>query len=191
MTCDIRRVRQELDRLWDIWWSGTPPLGDELRGMHSERWVRFHALPQSKRYPESEEEYGIVLARHHALLDALGLDGHCFVTAQRYFDDLKPPENPGLPTAVHWRTLPAPWDEEINVAVYVAAMTYPSDELDGLLRAVVDEQESGVIIAPAGAGGWLYHPYDGGADVIAPSRDVRDELADRFSAWLSPHPLGL
>ncbi|TQS31246.1 hypothetical protein FLW16_00640 [Microbispora sp. KK1-11] len=38
---------------------------------------------------------------------------------------------------------------------------------------------------------WLYHPYDGGADVIAPTRTERDALKERHRDWLSAHPLGL
>jgi hypothetical protein len=47
-----------------------------------------------------------------------------------------------------------------------------------------------VIIAPPDDD-WLYHPYDGGADVIAASSDARDVLRTRFAAWLSSHPSGL
>ncbi len=38
---------------------------------------------------------------------------------------------------------------------------------------------------------WLYHPYDGGADVIARSSLERDGLAARYGSWLSDHPQGL
>jgi hypothetical protein len=125
-----------------------------LRGAHADRWVRFHALPESKRYADSEDEYRIVLARHHALLNALGLSGRCFATALRFTNDLLPPENPGLPEAVYWRRLPDPLDDGVEVVVYASAMTYPSDDVDDLLRAVADEKEVGVIIVPPDAG-WL------------------------------------
>jgi hypothetical protein len=36
----------------------------------------------------------------------------------------------------------------------------------------------------------MYHPYDGGADVLAADSAERDALRDRHSAWLSKHPLG-
>ncbi|MEU6409518.1 hypothetical protein [Microbispora sp. NPDC046933] len=38
---------------------------------------------------------------------------------------------------------------------------------------------------------WLYHPYDGGADVIGPTRAARDALKGRHRDWLSAHSLGL
>jgi hypothetical protein len=36
----------------------------------------------------------------------------------------------------------------------------------------------------------VFHPYDGGADVILPSTKQRNELKNKFSMWLSAHPEG-
>jgi hypothetical protein len=38
---------------------------------------------------------------------------------------------------------------------------------------------------------WLYHPYDGGMDVLLPSTRERDALKARHREWLSTHPGGL
>ena len=38
---------------------------------------------------------------------------------------------------------------------------------------------------------WLYHPYDGDADVIAVTSAQRDALKLRHAEWLSTHPWGL
>ncbi len=35
------------------------------------------------------------------------------------------------------------------------------------------------------------HPYDGGIDIISPTRQHRDDVASRFSDWLSPLESGL
>jgi hypothetical protein len=48
----------------------------------------------------------------------------------------------------------------------------------------------GVIITTAEMG-WLYAPYDGGADVIAASPDHRDRLRRAHADWLSAHRSGL
>jgi hypothetical protein len=49
---------------------------------------------------------------------------------------------------------------------------------------------AGVIVTTAGLR-WLYHPYDGGADIIAASTDRRDQLRQAHEDWLSAHPAGL
>ncbi|MFD4582632.1 hypothetical protein ACFWOY_09590 [Streptomyces sp. NPDC058423] len=40
-----------------------PPLAHTFRTTYADRWVRFHSLPDSKRCPESADEYAIVLDR--------------------------------------------------------------------------------------------------------------------------------
>jgi hypothetical protein len=150
-------------------------------------------LPESKRYPDSQDEYTTILARHHALLVALGLRGRCFVLSMLVAEESLPvpsPESTLLPRAELWRTVPPVHGEEAEMAIYATESDHPSDELDALIRAVVDEELAGMIIVPP-SGSWLYHPYDGGADVIAESRRARDALRERFRAWLSTHPTGL
>lgn len=119
-----------------------------------------------------------ILSRHHTLLKELQIADRCFVTSVLFVDDLMPapPAEPTLlPRASRWCTLPPDEDEDMGIAVYASEISHPSEELDVVLRAVVDEQLAGVIIIPPDAD-CLYHPYDGGADVIAGSPQARDEL---------------
>ena len=57
-------------------------------------------------------------------------------------------------------------------------------------HGVADDEISYAIIAPLDLR-WLYHPYDGGADVIAPTAYEHDVLKGRHADWLSAHPAGL
>jgi hypothetical protein len=59
-----------------------------------------------------------------------------------------------------------------------------------LLRLVADYATGGVIITTAEMG-WLHHPYDGGADVIAVSPGHRDQLRRAHTDWLSARRSGL
>src|SRR5215203_1796598 len=120
-------VVERLNLGWDEKWPKTSPDGPVLRTEHGDRWVRFHSLPESKRYADTEAEHAIVLERHHAVLDEL----------------------------------------------YVCVLTHPSPALDAVLRTVADDVLGNVTIAPPDLR-WLYHPYDGGGDVIAPSPSDRD-----------------
>jgi hypothetical protein len=58
------------------------------------------------------------------------------------------------------------------------------------LRQVADDAIANVILADVGLR-WLYHPYDGGMDVILSSSGERDVLRDRHRDWPSTHPAGL
>lgn len=59
-----------------------------------------------------------------------------------------------------------------------------------MLRAAAEWELAHVVVGPDGLD-WLYHPYDGGADVIARSSAERDRLRLRFRDWLSLEPHGL
>ncbi len=129
MTPDSALDPATMTDLWDRRWRECPPFAHWLRDHYPDRWVRFHSLPESKRYPDDEAE--------------------CAETR---------PWRPGV--------------------------------VDELLRAVADDEIAGVILGPPDLR-WLYHSYDGGADVIAPTRAERDALKERHRDWLSAHPLGL
>lgn len=134
-----------------------------------------------------------MLLRHHAVLDELGANGECFVISARFASDGS--STPGSedvvqPGATRWRTIEGDDYLEGQAELYTSLMAYPSSSVDSVLRAAADWQLAWTIIGPPDLR-WLYHPYDGGADIIAPSSIVRDHLKDKFAAWLSSHPGGL
>ncbi|MFJ9372236.1 hypothetical protein [Streptomyces sp. NPDC101455] len=58
-----------LAALWRERWLSGPPVAHTFRSTYADRWVRFHSLPGSKRYPEYEDGYAIVRHRHNSFLD--------------------------------------------------------------------------------------------------------------------------
>lgn len=57
--------RTPLTELWQRRWADCPPVAHQLRGPYREVWVRFHSLPESKRYAQDDHEYAIVLDRYN------------------------------------------------------------------------------------------------------------------------------
>jgi hypothetical protein len=98
-----------------------------------------------------------------------------------------------LPDATYWASvltddsIPA---DETWTHLWASACRLDDKELPRLLRLVADDVTGGVIITTTDMG-WLYAPYDGGADVIAASPDHRDQLRRAHQDWLSAHPAGL
>src|SRR5205814_2205884 len=70
---EIKQPETEAEMLddWQDRFSGCEPLAHEMRVALRPRWVRFHSLPESKRYPEDEVEYESVLHRHNCILGEL------------------------------------------------------------------------------------------------------------------------
>jgi hypothetical protein len=171
-----------------------------LSGRYSDRWVRFHGLPESKRYPGNEAEYATVLGRHYTVLSELNPGPDLLVITSEWTEteattpQMWPRRSEVAPDAQHWRTLLEEPDEDPEyrsyTQLYIEVRPWRPGVIDVLLRAVADDELANVILAPTDLH-WLYHPYDGGADVIMPTRVQRDALKDRHRAWLSKHPGGL
>ena len=67
--------------------------------------------------------------------------------------------------------------------VHVGRQQWNPGIMDPLLRAIADDLCNGVIITDT-ALRRIYHPYDGGADVIMASTDERDHLKATHAEWL-------
>jgi hypothetical protein len=84
--------------------------------------------------------------------------------------------------------MPQPPDAERTAAnhLYVSEIEWATGVLDGLHRLVADGQVDNVAIVDPD-GHWLYHPYDGGMDVILSATADRGALRGRHRDWLSAH----
>ena len=177
-----------LSSLWSERWGRTSPIGWTLRTCLPERWIRFHSLPESKRYAQDEAEHLEVLRRHHAVLEALGASIETRVlTVTIQFES---GEMAGVhPDAWHWRTI-HPEDEDQEGSWRLFVNEGPLSALSPLLRLVANDECRGVLILPLDLA-WIVHPYDEGADVITATSAERDVLAARFASWRSARPDGL
>ncbi len=166
-----------------------------------DRWVRFHSLPGSKRYPEDEAEYATVLNRHNRILGELaGSERGVVLLSTGYSESPNPVRpQPALetldPKAKPWRSVPmheleAGFDTPSYWHVFASAWEWRSGLFDPIVRLVADDVLANVMIVNS-ACRWLLHPYDGGMDVIAESPAARDRLKSCYADWLSPRPDGL
>jgi len=187
-----------LTKLWDQRWPGCSKVPYELRAAR-DRWVRFHTLPDSKRYTDAEAEYEIILHRHNEVLTELAIQPALIVVTSGYSEHPRP-QDPGRspetiaaqPGASYWTSVCL--DDEPGfeswIHLYASQRVWSVGCLNPLLRLVADNVIANVLLADLSLR-WLYHPYDGGMDVILPSSTERDALRDRHRDWLSTQPSGL
>ncbi|MFC8245026.1 DUF3885 domain-containing protein [Streptomyces chartreusis] len=191
--------RDRLSTLWQRQFPKGPPIAHELRTAYSDRWVRFHSLPDSKRYPEAEEEYAIALHRYNTILDELfeGTDVYVVTVAWSWEPggrELPPERHEVHPQGARWTTLAYDDDPDPELHsythLYADRRPWRRGTVDNILRGVAVDVLSGVIITDSGLTR-IHHPYDGGADVILTTPSERDALRERHTDWLSSHPSGL
>jgi hypothetical protein len=186
---------------WQGQFPGCEPVASLLRAALPDRWVRFHSLPGSKRYPEGEAEYATVLDRHNRVLGELtGPEPRVVLLTTAYSETPEPVRHdPQLlaldPDAVPWRTVPMhELDGDFAAPnfwhVFASEWDWRPGLFNPIIRLVADDVVANVMVAHP-ACRWLLHPYDGGMDVIAESPAARDRLKFAFADWLSARPDGL
>jgi hypothetical protein len=186
---------------WHVMFPGCEPIGHRLRTAFSTRWVRFHSLPGSKRYPEDEGEYGTLLDRHNRVLGELvGSEPSIILLTTSYSENWNAvPRQPELqaldPDAKPWRSVPmheleAHFADPTYWHVFASVWRWRVGILDPILRLVADDVIANVMVVDPGCS-WLLHPYDGGMDVILGSADARNHLKSSHVEWLSPRADGL
>lgn len=177
------RPVHDLVGVWERNWRRCQPIAHDLKGAYPERWVRFHSLPESKRYPDGEDEYAIVLHRYNAVLDELFAGQDVYVITADWSNDPAP--------ADYWTTVcvnPDP-DDPAYWHLHVNRIAWKSGAIDSLLRKAADDDAVGVMITDLEMRR-VHHPYDGGADVLLPTTGERDALKARHTDWLSTHRSG-
>lgn len=161
-----------------------------IRDYDKNRWVRFHTLPNSKRYPEDSSELEQILTKHNMLLQELHPGPSICIVITHWLTHESELKRIDLNQKIGdfevvWET------DNINVKEStVSQISWQNPALNDLLIAVTNDQLANVILAPENLE-WLYHPYDGGVDIVVSSVEQRDSLRSKYRSWLSSRSDGL
>ncbi len=189
-----------LDDFWTQRLGATSPIAHCFRDVFRDRWVRFHSLPDSKRYAESESEWETLLERHNTIIAELTNDGSQLDLLTTNGSASATPGSPDVEVcelgllAEHWRTV-AMHEIESNSDPYYwhifrSPITWRPNALDKVIRLVANDRIWNVMVLDP-VDSWLLHPYDGGMDVILGSTGERDKLSNSFASWRSSRSDGL
>jgi hypothetical protein len=184
-----------IDEFWDQYFPEVPPVAHLFRNLLSDRWIRIDSLPDSKRYAESEGESQTILSRYNAVVDELATNRSIVLVTTTFSASRDPERDSALvdldPGAEHWQTLPMHLlaDDDPNDPNYwhlfASQRPWHSGALDQIFKLAADNAISNVfLLSPEDS--WLFHPYDGGADIILSSVAQRDAFGQRYADWLSP-----
>jgi hypothetical protein len=185
----------ELRTWWQAEFGACPPVGYRLREAFPRRWVRFHSLPNAKRYAETTSDAVEILRRYNAVASALLGDGEPIVVVCTAYSDTEAPVPPAdhhvlaSLELVHLDTR-AVDDPSMYWHFWAAPTSWRPGRFDDLLMRVANDEIANVLLAHPGRRA-VFHPYDGGSDVIGADIFVCDSLRRDFRPWLSTLPSGL
>jgi len=187
----------EIATMWKRTFGDFAPLGYVCRHELRERWLRIHSLPASKRYPDTETEYGELLRRHNEVATiVLGEGEECALFVTTFGEQCASLAERGLPVIDHATFVDVPElateqrGERISANVAVAWVSWKRTHFDFLIRSVADESAGGVLFANFRRH-TAYAPYDGGADVFVDTPEQVALKKKQWSGWLSPRKDGL
>lgn len=181
--------------LWKRNFGNVPPVGHRLRENFPEQWVRFHALPNSKRYAESEIERKIILERGNTLANEIFTGSRtCWLFVSRLSDEDDIPhfrnaqrtviEEYKLQKTFTWVDPFEESEDRLENWAYAKSMQWKMGRFDGLLTKRADDKIYNVLwVSPTSAE--IFIPYDGGFDLILENKDRVNHLANKYSEWMS------
>lgn len=181
---------------WKAHHAELPPLSDYLFKVLNERWVRFHALPEIKRYATNEHERNIIRTRAQTLGNAvLGDRQPCLVVTvfrgwhrspRPYSETLI--EEFELRFWLDWAYVDRFGDYE-GFGFYGNRLNWEYQRFRQTLDDTA-ENEAEVLFMNCLTGS-IFAPYDGGFDCFLPTPEEMQKLKAAHKDWLSPLPSGL
>jgi len=185
-------VKAELQEFWESEFGNPLPVADQLKWRFDSRWFRIHYLPESKRYPETEAEYLEINKRFRVLLTRLLQNQSNLIVVTSVDSSSDTPSIDGIgENEEFWRSDRFAEDDDESEPSYLHSYTsvlgLNSPQLDKLFRRIAHEEVHNVMLISIPAN-FIFHPYDGGADVIVANCDRRDRYETEFRDWTSPRP---
>ena len=172
-------LRSDISKLWQSVAGDIAPLAHVLRADLNNRWVRFHSLPDSIRYADTNEQCNLILDRHNEILHSIWNAGDPIVILTTR-EGLQ--FNEGIDS--HWRALSG------NAIIEFNEYRWEKGVLNAMILGAADEELWSCMVINVISSD-IYHPYDGGLDLFLAKADRIPEMKQIFEKYLSHHPDGL
>lgn len=189
----------DFEEFWRKNYDELPPVSYQLKNQFfGTRWVRFHSLPDSKRYPDNEAEMDIVLERANALANrVLGIGAECWMVANVYSGYAEESirqglirDTFGLRKSYTWKDPDEAPEDQVPFTTYVGDVVWRSSGFDEAIKRIAEDIESNILWVSKQTKS-IFYPYDGGTDLIVRDSNQVKALKNEFSDWLPLHPDGL
>jgi len=192
----VAKLMVKFASTWAAFHPAGPPIAHLLRQKESERCVRFHSLPFSKRYATSKRENWIVLDRANKLASRiLGENSRCWLV-------LAQAENPDIANdheddeeigdyGLSFEFKHFSPEDECVYRIFAKSTIWSAGSFNNLIARRANDTLHLAAMWVSADSGAVFAPYDGGNDLFLPTPNDVVDLKNEFSDWLSAHPEGL
>ncbi|MFS8184856.1 hypothetical protein ACMG4P_25330 [Pseudovibrio denitrificans] len=182
---------------WKGYFGDLPPYSHYLRNVMPERWVRFHALPDAKRYAETPEEEAVVFDRGRILGNRILKEGQkcLFVEYFPNFEEYPLPYSHKLLDQFRlkywfkWKYEEDPFGEQETIGFYGNEVRWFPEVYRGAFKDAAHDDERFLLMNRESSR--ILAPYDGGFDCFLLNAEEVTRLKSEFEEWLSPCSSGL
>jgi len=184
---------------WTEHFGDGPPLSYRFKSTFHKNWIRFHALPKSKRYAETQSEYEIILKRANILAGiVLGESSQCWMFSS-IPKALLLEEDKDVTSFISEFEMTKSFLFEENEedpedrpqwVSFAKLDKWKNKKFDAHLLQIADDEAWPKLSWVSTKNNNIFAPYDGGFDIISSSRGLISELRAKFPEWLSEHPEG-
>ncbi|NKB26467.1 MAG: hypothetical protein GKR99_02440 [Rhodobacteraceae bacterium] len=178
-------------QVWLRFFGETPPLAHVLRHDFFECWTRFHALPEAKRYADTDDERAIVLCRANKLATACFGERTRIWVATGHFTDLPAEDDDitvrmNITKAMTWVDCSDREEDQSEMTFFAVAFDWKPHALDNLFVEIANFQERAILFSQETR--TVLAPYDGGFDIISLRPGLIGALESDYRAWMSTRP---
>jgi len=190
---------QNFQEYWAEHFGDEPPLSYRFKHSFWKNWIRFHALPESKRYADTQAEYDIILKRANILANiVLGEDTECWIfsTIPEYLllqqdqDVISFLEKFNLTKNFSFEENEEDSADRPCWVSFSRLSKWKNKKFDTHLLDIADDEAWPKLSWVSTKNNNIFAPYDGGFDLILSSHNTITELRLKFPEWLSNHPEG-
>jgi hypothetical protein len=173
-----------------------PPINHLLKVFYTDRWLRIHSLPDSKRYAETDEEWETLYNTQNTILNDIFKEDEIFYLFVGIYSSSSKSivEDPAIDnehlykynfTALNTIDLYAMtkeyYDEDTFYTPYYTELNYKAGQYNEILKSIANDELRAFFLNPVTK--TIFAPYDGGIDIIYSDTAAKDKYKIKYSLY--------
>jgi hypothetical protein len=189
-------TKENIQSYWNLNFAECPPINYLFKIYYTNRWLRIHSLPNSKRYSDTDAEWDILLSTQNAILEDVfeDEDSICLFTGAYSNIDITFPENNlsdnealkvfdfrALEKIDLYAMTKEYTEENTFYTPYFTTNLFKRKSYNELLKSIANDEIRAFFLNPKI--NTIVAPYDGGLDIIYKDTETRDFYKNKYNHY--------